>query len=301
MVVLSCITLLLFSWINSAEANCLVSGGCGAGSCCSAFGVCGSGVQYCGSTSVLYPGWSGTPYVGSDCRLVGCGAGYCCSPYGYCGISTDYCGGTAVVVVPAPAPAPAPAVGQCRLTGCPIGTCCSQYGYCGSTAAHCGVVTYGNCGATSCGAGLCCTRYGYCGTVGVYCALQKSAGSAPAAPLEGEFTGKATYYNETQVSTQYSTCGIERGHPLDEENMQIYPAALNKDQFDPYTVDGIPSNNPICQKKALVKGPKGEIIVRFIDRCPDCKQGDLGLTREGFMAVAGEIGNGVTDVEWHFI
>lgn len=32
-----------------------------------------------------------------------------------------------------------------------------------------------------------------------------------------------------------------------------------------------------------------------------CCLGDVGLTQEGFMAVAGEIGNGVTDVEWHFI
>ena len=63
-------------------SNCLVGGGCGAGLCCSAFGVCGSGVQYCGSSAAVYPGWSGSPYAGSDCRVLGCGAGYCCSPYG---------------------------------------------------------------------------------------------------------------------------------------------------------------------------------------------------------------------------
>ena len=112
-----------------------------------------------------------------------------------------------------------------------------------------------------------------CGTAGAYCALQKSANTQAPAPLEGEFKGKATYYNETQAGTQYSTCGIERAQSLNEGNIQVYAAALNKDQFDPYTVDGIPSNNPICQKKALVKGSRGEIIVRFIDRCPDCKTG----------------------------
>jgi len=82
---------------------------------------------------------------------------------------------------------------------------------------------------------------------------------------------------------------------------KIYTAALNQAQFDPYTVDGIPSNNPICQKKALVKGPQGEITVRFVDRCPECQEGDLGLTEEAFLAVNGEIGTGETNVEWHFI
>jgi expansin (peptidoglycan-binding protein) len=107
---------------------------------------------------------------------------------------------------------------------------------------------------------------------------------------------------------------------LNEDSEKIYSAALNQVQFDPYTVDGIPSTNPICQKKAIVKGAKGEIKVRFVDRCPDCKQGkysfvvnnfnfdafclfvgDLGLTQEAFIAVAGELGTGQTNVEWHFI
>jgi len=296
MITIGCVSLLLLSFVNSIAGNCLLGGGCGAGLCCSAFGACGSGAQYCGAGGSIYPGWSGAPYGGGDCRVVGCGSGYCCSPYGYCGQSAEYCGGGAVVVVAAVSN-----VGQCRATGCPSGSCCSQYGYCGNSGAHCGLVSYGNCGATACGAGLCCTRYGYCGSIGAYCALQKSAGDIQPASLEGEFQGQATYYNETKVGSQYSTCGIERGHSLNEDNEKVYGAALNQAQFDPYTVNGIPSSNPICQKKALVKGPKGEITVRFIDRCPDCKEGNLALTQEAFIAVAGELGTGETNVEWHFI
>ena len=112
-----------------------------------------------------------------------------------------------------------------------------------------------------------------CGSIGVYCALQKSAGDIQPASLEGEFKGHATYYNETKVGSQYSTCGIERSLSLDEETEKVYVAALNQVQFDPYTVNGIPSTNPICQKKALVKGPNGQIKVRFLDRCPDCVEG----------------------------
>ena len=113
-----------------------------------------------------------------------------------------------------------------------------------------------------------------CGSVGLYCALQRSsAGDIQPAPIDGQFQGEATYYNETKVSTDYSTCGIERGRSLNEGDEKIYAAALNQAQFDPYTINGIPSNNPICERKAIVKGAKGEITVRFVDRCPDCKQG----------------------------
>ena len=99
--------------------------------------------------------------------------------------------------------------------------------------------------------------------------------NAEAASIDGEFNGEATYYNETLVSSDFSTCGTPRARSLDEDEQKIYTAALNKVQFDPYTVDGIPSNNPICGKKAVVKGPAGEIVVRFIDRCFDCKQGSF--------------------------
>ncbi|CAF1218638.1 unnamed protein product [Adineta ricciae] len=279
------ISLLLVSLVSSVAGNCLVGARCGTGLCCSAFGFCGAGAGYCaGGVAAVYPT--------RDCRVVGCAAGYCCSPYGYCGTTAAYCGG---------AVASAPATGNCRVTGCPAGTCCSQYGYCGTTAAHCGVVAYGNCGYTACGTGLCCTRYGYCGAYGTYCGVQKSSSVSEPASIEGEFQGQATYYNETQVGSDYSSCGIERSRSLDEEDQKIYTAALNQIQFDPYTVDGIASKNPICEKKALVKGPQGEIIVRFVDRCPQCLEGDIALTEEAFLAVNGELGTGRTNIEWKFI
>ncbi len=71
----------LFNIFFFLASNCLLGGGCGAGLCCSAFGTCGAGVQYCGGGAAIYPGWTGVPYVGGDCRVVGCGSG-CCSPYG---------------------------------------------------------------------------------------------------------------------------------------------------------------------------------------------------------------------------
>jgi hypothetical protein len=91
MLAVGCVTLFVLSIVNSVgkfkekqilAGNCLLGGGCGAGQCCSGYGTCGVGVQYCGATGAVYPGWTGSPYVGSDCRIVGCGGGGCCSPYG---------------------------------------------------------------------------------------------------------------------------------------------------------------------------------------------------------------------------
>lgn len=119
-----------------------------------------------------------------------------------------------------------------------------------------------------------------CGSVGAYCARKRSMDNTTVATLEGEFKGRATYYNETKVGSDYSTCGTERGRSLDESDEKIYTAALNQAQFDPFTVDGIPSNNPICQKKAIVKGPQGQITVRFVDRCPECQEGKLSRRKK---------------------
>ncbi|CAF1335291.1 unnamed protein product [Rotaria sordida] len=255
MLAIGYVSLLIVLLAKNVAGNCLVTKYCGVGRCCSAFGVCGTGTQYCGGGGSSHLGWSSPPYIDNDCRIVGCRPGLCCS----------------------------------------------SYGRCGSVATYCATVSYSNCGTKSCGVGLCCTRFGYCDRVGASCAYKKSSTQSQPVSLEGKFKGQATYYNETKVGTQYSTCGVERRLSLDESNQKVYGAALNQAQFDPYTVRGIPSSNPICQKKALVKGPKGEIVVRFIDRCPDCKGNDIALTREAFIEVAGELGIGQTFVEWYFM
>ncbi|CAF1140703.1 unnamed protein product [Adineta steineri] len=224
-------------------------------------------------------------YLAGNCLIGGCGVGSCCSAYGFC--ATTYCGGPVAV--------------SCLTSGCPSGECCFQNGYCGRAAAYCGATSYGNCYSTGCAAGGCCTQYGYCGSYGAYCAVAKFLSGKKAASLEGEFQGQATYYNETMAGMEFSTCGTSRARSLDVNSEKIYTAALNQVQFDPYTLNGIPSTNPICQKKAIAKGIKGEIVVQFVDRCDGCKEGDIALTYDGFMAVAGELGDGHTDITWHFI
>ncbi len=64
----------------SRDGNCGSNSDCGAGYCCSKYGYCGQGADYCGSQGVC--GNTGAP----------CAAGQCCSQYGYCGTGPDYCG-----------------------------------------------------------------------------------------------------------------------------------------------------------------------------------------------------------------
>ncbi|CAF3298089.1 unnamed protein product [Rotaria socialis] len=285
------VSLVFLSFVSTVAGNCLF-GGCGAGLCCSAYGYCGVGAAYCGAA--VGPGAVG-------CLNGGCPAGQCCSRYGYCGTTAEHCGWNGGNGGNGGINGGNGGNGNCRATGCAAGACCSAHGFCGNTAAHCGGVTYGNCGVTACGNGLCCSRFGYCDAISVNCAFAKFLPGKPAAVLEGEFEGEATYYNATMAGSEYSTCGISRARSLDDGDEKIYTAALNEAQFDPYTVGGIPSTNPICEKKALVKGANGEIVVRFVDRCQNCEQGNIALTHDAFIAVAGELGNGHANIAWHFL
>jgi len=133
-----------------------------------------------------------------------------------------------------------------------------------------------------------------------HCQWQKSTGasSPPPASVDGVFSGEATYYNATALSSHYTLCGTKRSS--NDNNEMI--GAINAIQFDPYTVNGIPSTNKICSKRAEITGPSGaKIIVKIVDRCAECKQDNLALTHSAFMAVAGEIGNGHVKINWQFI
>lgn len=59
---------------------------CAPGLCCSKYGYCGTGAEYCGSTP-------GSPPTSNSARVCNppCAAGLCCSQYGYCGTGPQYC------------------------------------------------------------------------------------------------------------------------------------------------------------------------------------------------------------------
>ncbi|CAF0875623.1 unnamed protein product [Didymodactylos carnosus] len=214
--------------------------------------------------------------IDAGCNF-GCPRGSCCTSYGSCG-SCGY--GWPNLVDPN--------AGRCLSTGCPAGMCCSRYGYCGSTPAYCGNIGwhgFGNCALTGCGAGLCCSTYGYCGNSVAACPwYRKSSNVIDVPSLDGVLhSGLAKLY-EVNSEYVYTACGFNY---TTSGNV----ASLNYAQFDPFTVNGIPSTNPSCNKKALVTGPGNtKITVTIVDRCPpeaNCNKGDIGLSLPAFKALTG--------------
>ncbi len=55
-----------------------------------------------------------------------------------------------------------------------------------------------------------------------------------------------------------------------------------------------------CGACAAVKGPKGSITVRIVDRCPECKPGDLDFSIRAFTAIADQSAGRVR-IEWTYV
>ncbi|KAJ3255702.1 hypothetical protein HK103_006069, partial [Boothiomyces macroporosus] len=135
--------------------------------CCAAFGLCGTGDQYCGA---------------------GCQSGF-----GNCAGSTPT---VTTTVASKPSGVPLSPDGSCGgVNGytCSTGNCCSASGYCGNTEAFCNVAngcqqkfTLGQCSTTpvvkispdgscggvngyTCSTGNCCSASGYCGNTEAFC------------------------------------------------------------------------------------------------------------------------------------
>jgi hypothetical protein len=133
------------------------------GECCSEYGYCGSGKDYCvthcdaafGLCKISPDGTCGGD-AGYSCS--GSQFGSCCSKFGYCGSGDDYCTGNcdagfgdcnasppkaSSTSTTSPSSNVSPD-GTCGGTtgytcaGSQFGSCCSKYGYCGATGDFCG-------------------------------------------------------------------------------------------------------------------------------------------------------------------
>jgi expansin (peptidoglycan-binding protein) len=73
---------------------------------------------------------------------------------------------------------------------------------------------------------------------------------------------------------------------------------LNGPQFDPFTpADGNPNKNTICNKRIIVTGPKGTVEVSIVDKCPECKKGDVDLSPTAFDMIADRV-DGRVAITW---
>ncbi|KAI9225355.1 MAG: RlpA-like double-psi beta-barrel-protein domain-containing protein-containing protein, partial [Piptocephalis tieghemiana] len=110
------------------------------------------------------------------------------------------------------------------------------------------------------------------------------AAAAPAsAPAAGTYSGDATYY----------TPGLGACEATNTASDHI--AALNSPQFGNWARY---LNSPFCVNTcALVKGPKGQVKVKIVDRCPECKRGDLDLSPAAFDLIA-DAAKGRVEISW---
>jgi expansin (peptidoglycan-binding protein) len=93
--------------------------------------------------------------------------------------------------------------------------------------------------------------------------------------------GIATYYD----ATGEGACGFDAS-PAD-----LMVTAMNADEYD---------HASYCGAYLHVEGPKGAIIVRVIDLCPECQAGHLDLSREAFAEIA-DLYLGRVDITWQLV
>lgn len=68
-------------------------------------------------------------------------------------------------------------------------------------------------------------------------------------------------------------------------------AAMNEEEY---------SNATYCGAYVQVNGPKGEVMVRIVDRCPECKAGHLDLSKEAFAKIA-DLPQGRVNITWQVV
>jgi expansin (peptidoglycan-binding protein) len=93
--------------------------------------------------------------------------------------------------------------------------------------------------------------------------------------------GIATYYS----ATGEGTCSFD---PSPEDLMV---AAMNGEEWD---------NAAYCGAYFRVIGPEGEVVVRIVDRCPECGAGHLDLSQQAFSQIA-DISLGIVPITWQLV
>jgi len=93
--------------------------------------------------------------------------------------------------------------------------------------------------------------------------------------------GKATYYS----ATGDGACMFGPS-PSD-----LMVAAMNADEYDTAAV---------CGEYVQVTGPKGTVMVRIVDLCPECTTGHLDLSQQAFAQIA-DLPLGVVPISWQVI
>lgn len=105
--------------------------------------------------------------------------------------------------------------------------------------------------------------------------------SAPEGNLPSPLSGKATYY----AATGGGSCSF----PVSPQDLDV--AAISSASY---------AKAGYCGACAEVKGPKGTVTVRIVDKCPGCSAGSLDLSESAFAKIA-DVRQGVVPIEWKVV
>jgi expansin len=95
------------------------------------------------------------------------------------------------------------------------------------------------------------------------------------------FKGEGTYYEYTGGGNcSYTT-----------PSSPIYTGAMNESQYN---------GSSICGVCVEVTGERGSLIITIEDRCPECKFGDIDLTKEAFPKIADPV-KGRVPISWKIV
>ncbi len=96
--------------------------------------------------------------------------------------------------------------------------------------------------------------------------------------------GEGTYYTGVD--------GSDSGHcSIIVAKNDFMHAAINKKDY---------KNSEPCGACISVSGPKGKVTVQIVDECPECKEGDIDLTRQAFAKIA-NVKDGRVPISWKFV
>jgi expansin (peptidoglycan-binding protein) len=94
-------------------------------------------------------------------------------------------------------------------------------------------------------------------------------------------TGEGTFY----AATGAGNCSFD----ATPDNLMV--AAMNQTDY---------ANSQMCGAFVQIIGPIGEVVVRIVDRCPECAPGDIDLSREAFALIADPV-DGRVPISWRIV
>ncbi len=96
--------------------------------------------------------------------------------------------------------------------------------------------------------------------------------------------GEGTYYASI-AGTSSGNCSL----PIASTDFMY--AALNTPDYN---------GSDACGACIEVTGPKGKVVLRVVDRCPECKEGDVDLSEPAFAQIADVI-DGRVPITWKYV